>query len=166
MYLLILQIDVLLKQWESTSSRLSNRANLRNGLYDSMYSIQSENDYNICLYCEQLCNLGSKCIELFYSTWFFYNVYPFLILFISTFFFLSYILYGSHFVWCKMSHDFTIHDSQMMSWDIKSLELNLYSTIFPPISLRLIICKNKKFCILHSLFYSTTNICINHSELL
>lgn len=88
-------------------------------------------------------------------------VYPFLVLFTSTFFFLSYILYGSHFVWCKMSHDFTIHDSQMMSWDIKSLELNLYSTIFPPISLRLIICKNKKFCILHSLFYSTTNICIN-----
>lgn len=68
MYLLIIQIDVLLKQWESTSSWLSNRANLKNGLYDSMYSIQSENDYNICLYCEQLCNLGSKCIELFYST--------------------------------------------------------------------------------------------------
>lgn len=45
----------------------------------------------------------------------FFIVYPFLILFTSTFFFLSYILYGSHFVSCKMPHDFTINDSQMMS---------------------------------------------------
>lgn len=52
---------------------------------------------------------------------FFFIVYPFLILFTSTFFFLSYILYGSHFVSCKMPHDFTINDSQMMS-----LELHVY----------------------------------------
>lgn len=53
-------------------------------------------------------------VILFYII--FFNVYPFLILFTSTFFFLvifymDLILYD---VRCHI-HDFTIHDSQMMS---------------------------------------------------